>query len=358
MGRIWTQDRIARAINGLILGNVPTSGKKICRDKSSRTRAIIKKACGHPVNGRGLHDAAKRYFGNWTTALRVAGLKYESHCYWDKQVVINCIQELHQYGVSLRFTELSFDSSNRYYKILSKHSGKDSSGSALVNAGRRHFGTWKAAVEAAGIEYPQYIRPPAVKWKKSDIVKAILLVSKIYEDLRVVHLWGAEYKNFKVLIAEHFGRELSARKLYKNSKDEFGSWRKAIELSGLDPNRYIDSHYSNRKMFNIALVEYHIESHLTSDGRFERFITFAGSPLSGEEQLLQREFEEQLDSFIYSLPKKSRAFCKQIVDLVVSGAVNDIQEASQLAIKKHPSTNIKDAETVMTRLKLFLLDLN
>ena len=45
---------------------------------------------------------------------------------------------------------------------------------ALHTAGRRHFGTWKKAVEQAGINYNQYVRGGLYGWTRSKTQRAIL----------------------------------------------------------------------------------------------------------------------------------------------------------------------------------------
>ncbi len=44
---------------------------------------------------------------------------------------------------------------------------------ALHTAGRRHFGTWKKAVEQAGINYNQYVRGGLCGWTRAKTQRAL-----------------------------------------------------------------------------------------------------------------------------------------------------------------------------------------
>ncbi|MEQ8785084.1 MAG: hypothetical protein RIC55_02255 [Pirellulaceae bacterium] len=80
---------------------------------------------------RALAQAARRYFGSCEQALIAAGVTPKKSPKWTKRRIIEAIQDRVVRGLSL-----------------------NSDGSALVQAARRYFGSWHAAVKAAGIEPP------------------------------------------------------------------------------------------------------------------------------------------------------------------------------------------------------------
>ena len=97
---------------------------------------------GRPLHKAGLGDkrlagAAKRYFGHWRTAVAAAGLAAQlppanKTRVWSPQAVIEEILDWHRRGY--RLTEL----------------WKRDTG--LYSAAKKHFGSWQAAVRAAGLE--------------------------------------------------------------------------------------------------------------------------------------------------------------------------------------------------------------
>lgn len=84
----------------------------------------------------GLVQAAKKYFGRWSHAREAAGLTpspYELRHHWTRDHVIQAVRSFGK-PVSSTVARAKYPS--------------------LPAAVARHFGTWKAAVEAAGFEYP------------------------------------------------------------------------------------------------------------------------------------------------------------------------------------------------------------
>ncbi len=163
------------------------------------------------------HSAAKRHyqylvvvackpemFGSWRAAIEAAGLDYSTiskHRSWTKQRIIEEIKRLAAAGESL-----SHDEAKRNH-------------GALVSAAssRRYFGSWAAAVEAAGIDY-QKVRKNN-RWKKETIIATI----------RELHRRGERVNNANM-------RRLGYRGLMEAAArpHNFGSWAAAVEAAGLD----------------------------------------------------------------------------------------------------------------------------
>jgi hypothetical protein len=81
-----------------------------------------------------LCGAAKTWFGSWRAAVQAAGFQ-TAHRSWTKQSIVAEIRNRVQNGRSLS----SHEPSNR----------------SLVMVAYRHFGSWRAALQAAGVEKPQ-----------------------------------------------------------------------------------------------------------------------------------------------------------------------------------------------------------
>ena len=97
---------------------------------------------GRPIHIAGLGDlrlaaAAKRYFGSWRAAVAAAGLAAHlppvvvTRC-WTPQAVIDEITVCHRQG-------------NRITELWKRDTG-------LYSSAKKHFGSWRAAVAAAGLE--------------------------------------------------------------------------------------------------------------------------------------------------------------------------------------------------------------
>ena len=117
---------------------------------------------GHPISIAGCGDghlagAAKRRFGCWAAAVAAAGLseKYTKPTTmrsWTKEAVLAGIQKWHAEG-----------------RVLSDVSKQDQ---GLYCAAKKHFGGWRAAVIAAGLE------PTRKRWNKAKVIAEIRLRSK------------------------------------------------------------------------------------------------------------------------------------------------------------------------------------
>jgi hypothetical protein len=103
--------------------------------------------------------AVLHQFGTWSQALRAAGLRLDvvrnRHRKWPRTRVLQEIRCRHVEGKLLN-TDLMLREDL-----------------ALHTAGRRHFGTWKKAVEQAGINYNQYVRGGLYGWTRSKTQRAL-----------------------------------------------------------------------------------------------------------------------------------------------------------------------------------------
>jgi len=81
-------------------------------------------------DNQSLYCAAKTWFGSWRAALSAAGFQ-SSHRVWSKELIIDEIRKRSHEGVSLS----SGDVANRN----------------LAAVAYRHFGSWRKAIDAAGV---------------------------------------------------------------------------------------------------------------------------------------------------------------------------------------------------------------
>jgi hypothetical protein len=126
---------------------------------------------------------------------------------WTSEAVIERIRLLHQKGVDLRHGQIYSDNKK------------------LVSAASRHFGSWKAAVIAAGVDY-NLIREAAErsrtskisKWSREKIIEGIKELAEAGESLAAASARSTRPSLFSAAISSRY----------------FGSWRAAVTAAGVD----------------------------------------------------------------------------------------------------------------------------
>lgn len=176
----WTKRQILAEIQRRVEG-----GKTLCRVDILRKEPQMKRFC----------YAATHQFGNWGKALRAAGLRPDAvrnrESLWPRTRVIAGIRHRYEQGRFLN-TDLMLREDIR-----------------LHAAGRRHFGTWKAAIESAGINY-RNVRGGLRGWTKPKTRRAL-------QD----RMNGGRIQPRYILE--------SAPSLYRAAIHHFGSWDAAIQ---------------------------------------------------------------------------------------------------------------------------------
>lgn len=185
--QIWSKDRIVRAIRKHY-----EQGKDLLSAEFKRAnRQLYSAAC------------AKRYFGSWRRAVEAAGLDYDrirGRHFWSRETIIAQIRDLHAAGKSL-----SWSSINRHNPGLYRAARR-----------RENFGSWRAALRAAGVEQVSTSTPK--RWTRRRII----------EEIQAMHRQGQDLSQKAVMASN--GALLSAAK----SARYFGTWREAVEAAGID----------------------------------------------------------------------------------------------------------------------------
>ncbi len=121
------------------------------------------------------------------------------HTHWNKETLLETIRTYHQDNRDLSYT------------------GIQRSMPTLLRAAVRLFGSWQQAVSAAGIPYEQVQRYTG--WSRDRIIARI----------QELHRQGVD------LSWRHISQEVAPSLAAAATKPRyFGSWRKAIEASGID----------------------------------------------------------------------------------------------------------------------------
>jgi len=147
---------------------------------------------------------AAELFGGWRRAIRAAGLDPEKVCTrrrkWTRESIIGEIRRLRRAGVDL------------------SHSAAKRTHQYLVVAARRteHFGSWRVAVEAAGIDYGSVSKHQS--WTRDKVVERIRDLAQRGEPLSHQEAKRSD----SPLVSAAASRRL------------FGSWEAAVRAAGLE----------------------------------------------------------------------------------------------------------------------------
>ncbi len=162
--------------------------------------------------------AGIRYYGTWQSAVQESGLSYSEvrkYQEWSRETIIATIRELKSKG-----NELSFRS-----MMGSPHQ-------AMVYAAIRpnHFGSWKAALEASGINSQEVYRYRS--WDKETII----------HEIKTLQEQGADLSSKAM--------DQHSNSLIATARRRFGSWEEALKKAGIDYSKI-----RKRKQWTKEMVE-------------------------------------------------------------------------------------------------------
>jgi hypothetical protein len=146
--------------------------------------------------------AATRYFGSWEAAISFAGLNYDDirrYKSWNRQRIINRIQELHQSGVDLSWRNVCSHVDPQLAAAATKKS---------------HFGSWREALKASGLDYESIRR------------------YRDWDDDRIIELVREHATNGHPLNAKNIQHDDIT--LITAARRHFDSWHETLSAAGLD----------------------------------------------------------------------------------------------------------------------------
>jgi hypothetical protein len=188
----------------------------------SVTEEIIRRSQnGIPLNARALqigqhkditlYNRGITYFGNWKHCINTAGLDYEkiSHRPPERFPTPETI-----------ILEIARRQKNDQSLFMNGLQTEGGSSVSLLNSSTKFFGSWKAAIEAAGLDYAQINRNPRSQYHTKDaVIKAILERHDQGLPINARALQKGEHPNHG---------------LYKKGAEQFKSWQTAVEEAGLE----------------------------------------------------------------------------------------------------------------------------
>lgn len=204
---------------------------------------------------------------------------------WSKEAVIEEIRRRHAAGLSLGYADTVADNE------------------ALTGAARRWFGSWYAAVEAAGFDPDKYKykRDPKMRWDRPTVLAEIKAYAEKggnlsagsarkyhsrlysaavfhfgswknalkelgieYDEVRLTQEWSAEKVLQTIQYAHKHGADLSdgtvstlRQDLYGAAAIHFGSWNEALQQAGIAPEKARRTEtWSREKLIEMARRAY------------------------------------------------------------------------------------------------------
>lgn len=153
-------------------------------------------------NHTALMRAAYRYFGSWKAAIEFAGLDYDQirkYKAWTKAKIIARIQELNRKEVDLSWRNVS-----------------TAIDPALAAAAIRtnRFGSWRAALEAAGLDYETIRRYR--QWDETAVIRELSEMNAAGEPL------------------SSRDAQANTSPLFHAARRRFRRWDQALEAAGLE----------------------------------------------------------------------------------------------------------------------------
>jgi hypothetical protein len=146
--------------------------------------------------------AATRYFGSWQAAIEYAGLNYDDirkYRSWTKDRIVERIRELHAQNADLSWRHVSLTLDPSLAAAATKKS---------------HFGSWRAALDAAGLDYDEIRRYH--DWSEDEVIRRI---RDMYAQGEPLNAKSMEKKDITLITA---------------ARRRFPSWDKTLTAAGLD----------------------------------------------------------------------------------------------------------------------------
>lgn len=208
LSRVWAEDRPLFRAAVRKFGNwecaVRATGlEPRLRRKWSKERVVAGLRAWHRHSNENLRrvdpalaGTAARLFGSLDAACEVAGIERTTRR-WSKKRIIQAVQDGYVRGRSLNTSGFG--------------------NQRLLNAAKRHFGSWSAAVAAAGLAHKYTSPAPTTNWNAEKILDGI-------------RRWHAEGRYLPDVRKEE-------PRLYWAAKDCFGGWRAAVIAAGVEPTR-------------------------------------------------------------------------------------------------------------------------
>jgi hypothetical protein len=283
---IWHEELIIAAIHALKKENVSLAYVHVQRNRSRKMKDILRRSVGFKTTGARLLGKCTVMFGNWGNALKKAGVDpaQVGLRYWSKETTLKAIQGLESKGLSLNGSAITHSRSQVLSSTLHRITGRKANGHSLYSAAIKNFGSWRAALSAAGIDAKAHNRSQV--WSCDLIIKVIKAYKKAEIPLSCSALEVERSRNARNILKALTGRNSMPVAVYSAGGRYFGSWPKALKAAGIDPPRIEVNRYSS-----LADVPHQREWTLQTDGKWRNIAFYGPPPKQADALLEERELQ-------------------------------------------------------------------
>jgi len=160
-------------------------------ETSGRPRPVLERDNPPLIGG------SRRVFGSLKAAMEAAGLQYPPHpCPWNEETILQAIRQMRAEG-----------------RDLSLAAVKDRKTGSLLGPAMHRFGSWRKAIEAAGIDYSTVER--VREWNRESVLQAL---RERHQSGRGIGGGAVQRENIP---------------LWAAAKRYFGSYQDALEAAGI-----------------------------------------------------------------------------------------------------------------------------
>lgn len=232
--KFWTKELVVVAIQALSKSGHALTVKTIWRDRKGSTVKVLRHSIGKATTGSALHDAARRYYGSWDSALNASGLESEfikEKPFWTKRKIVRAIQEVHKNDIALNTQEIGSDQSSQTAKIIKSALGKKRDGKSLHGGAYRIFGSWDRALIEANIN-PNTVRKVPFSWNRRSVSRLLNVLYEHEIPINSSSLMRDRSEQTNSVLFDYTGQKITTSKIFQLAKNDFGNWDNALKFSG------------------------------------------------------------------------------------------------------------------------------
>ncbi|MEZ4749046.1 MAG: hypothetical protein R3B54_00045 [Bdellovibrionota bacterium] len=228
----WDADKVVKCIQALD-GKIPLNIDHILNETPERLSPFLKPILGKDSNGRALRMAAQRYYGGWPQALEAAGVDPKSvrkSAQWTRELVVEAIKTLEP--EELHPDLLRLEGSTELRERLRQVTGFLNAGVDLHQAGVHHFGSWEAALWAAGID-PSTVNK-RVNWEPNSLVSFAKYLVANRLPLGPAAILATDKPEIKAELVARFGEKATLARFVQAASVIFKGWANYLKAAGID----------------------------------------------------------------------------------------------------------------------------
>ncbi len=352
VGALSSKEQIIKGIQALRDANLPLNQLSLNQKKNSAYSKVLGKAIGAKANPAAFAEAASKLFGSWDAALTAAGIDPSTvrrHApqgiFATKEQIIKGILALREAGLALNATSLDAGGDNKLYvEALSKALGTKAGPQNLTERAREIFGSWDAALLAAGLQPNEiHLRAPDGLFSTPEqIIKGIQALRKAKLDLRYTSIRNNSGNKYSQTLLQEFNVKANAETLYSSSQAVFGSWDEALRAAGIDPQEVRVKAALGARVFVSAYDNLELRANARGE---QKTRGPTGQDTKNPEQLFaERQNEVLIQKATSQLAPRDRATGTKILEVILEA--DGIDNATQLidAVTAETQSSIPKSE--------------